>query len=126
MTDTYSCEIVNSSREFTAREQLFLEDTAGMQPINDMANGETIENVEDYAILKIFNPRLENPEYQTLVILAGNTGYYTSSEAFISRFEHIYEVMQGDDSGAFNITVIKTPSKNYKGKEMLLCKIAPN
>lgn len=121
----YTAKLVESSREFTARERLMLKDTTNAVRFDDVVvDGSFTFTPVDYAVLEVHNDRSERPDYRTYVIL-GDDGvkYATSSDSFWKAFWEIWSEMAGETE-PYKLTVYKRDSKNYKGKQFLTCSIA--
>ena len=119
MENTYKVEIIDSSKELTAREKIALKDTAECISL-DQASKENpyLEiPVDGYVILKIHNERAKSgdPDYEQLIILSGDERYITGSGSFRSSFVDIYADMEGDPN-PWSIRVVRRPSKNYGGE----------
>ena len=120
----YSVEIIETSRELSAKQRIALKDTSDAIKLDTACEEEAIiiEPV-DYAILSIHNEKSDNKDYNNYVIIDKNGDkYVTGSTSFWSSFMDIYNEMQGEDE-AWSIKAYKLDSKNYKGKKFLTCSI---
>ena len=120
----YSVEIIETSRELSAKQRIALKDTSDAIKLDTACEEEAIiiEPV-DYAILAIHNEKSDNKDYENYVIIDKNGDkYITGSESFWSSFIDIYDEMQGEEE-AWSIKAYKLDSKNYKGKKFLTCSI---
>lgn len=125
MTREYSANVVDGSREFTAREKIQLKDTNTMIAL-DKATQEvgTIRiTPAGYAVVKVHNEKSDNKDYSQYVII-GNDGqkYYTGSESLFDAFFDIYSDM-ADEPDPWEIEVYRKPSKNRQGKDFLTCSL---
>ena len=120
----YSVEIIETSRELTAKERIALKDTSNAIKL-DIACDENDVIIEpvDYSILAIHNEKSDNKDYENYIIIDKNGDkYVTGSASFWSSFMDIYDEMQGEEE-AWSIKAYKLDSKNYKGKKFLTCSI---
>lgn len=123
----YEALVTGSSRELSKLEKLFFTDTEGMVGLNDLDGDTKIPHINGYVQVHVHNDKLkDNTEYDLFIVEAidEETGeavyYYTSSDSFASAFLNIYKVMDGEP---FGIMVKRIPSRNYKDKFILSCKI---
>lgn len=129
-TSNYSAEIVEASREFTARERVMFKDTQNAISMNDFAEQAKsegakaiIENVKDYVHIMIHNEKSEDKDYDNYIIVDGaGDKYVTGSQAFWNSFMDIYNEMK-DETEPWSIQLNLIPSKNYKGKNVLTCSL---
>ena len=120
----YSVEIIETSRELSAKQRIALKDTSDAIKLDTACEEEAIiiEPV-DYAILSIHNEKSDNVDYENYVIIDKNGDkYVTGSASFWSSFIDIYDEMVGEEE-AWSIKAYKLDSKNYKGKKFLTCSI---
>ena len=120
----YSVEIVNSSRELTAKQRIALKDTSDAIKLDTACEEDAIiiEPV-DFAVLSIHNEKSDNVDYENYVIIdKDGDKYVTGSPSFWNSFMDIYNEMQGEEE-AWSIKAYKLDSKNYKGKKFLTCSI---
>lgn len=126
----YSAEIVEASRELTARERVMFKDTQNAISMNDFAEqakaegGKAIiENIEDYVRIRVHNDKSEDKEYDNFIIITLNGDkYVTGSQAFWNSFKNIYDEMH-DQLETWSIQLNLIPSKNFKGKNVLTCSL---
>ncbi len=129
-TSNYSAEIVEASREFTARERVMFKDTQNAISMNDFAEQAKsegakaiIENVKDFVHIMIHNEKSEDKDYDNYIIVDGEGDkYVTGSQAFWNSFMDIYNEMK-DETEPWGIQLNLIPSKNYKGKNVLTCSL---
>lgn len=122
-TVKYKATIIETSREFTARERLFMKDTATAFKLDSLeAEQELAFRPVDYAILNVVSPKAEKP-YETYVVVDedGNK-YVTGSESFWKSFMEIWDEMY-DEAEEYKVKVYKKESKNYQGKMFITCSI---
>lgn len=122
-TVEYKATIIGTSREFTARERLFIKDTATAFKLDSLeAEQELTFRPVDYAILNVESPKAEKP-YETYVVVDedGNK-YVTGSESFWKSFKEIWDEMY-DEAEEYKVKVYKKESKNYQGKMFITCSI---
>ena len=129
-TSNYSAEIVEASREFSARERVMFKDTQNAISMNDFAEQAKsegaraiIENVKDFVHIMIHNEKSEDKDYDNYIIVDGaGDKYVTGSQAFWNSFMDIYNEMK-DETEPWGIQLNLIPSKNYKGKNVLTCSL---
>ena len=129
-TSNYSAEIVEASREFSARERVMFKDTQNAISMNDFAEQAKsegakaiIENVKDYVHIMIHNEKSEDKDYDNYIVVDGaGDKYVTGSQAFWNSFMDIYNEMK-DETEPWGIQLNLIPSKNYKGKNVLTCSL---
>lgn len=129
-TSNYSAEIVEASREFTARERVMFKDTQNAISMNDFAEQAKsegakaiIENVKDFVHIMIHNEKSEDKDYDNYIIVDGaGDKYVTGSQAFWNSFKDIYNEMK-DETEPWGIQLNLIPSNNYKGKNVLTCSL---
>ena len=122
-TVKYKATIIETSREFTARERLFIKDTSTAFKLDSLeADQELSFRPVDYAILNVVSPKAEKP-YETYVVVDedGNK-YVTGSESFWKSFKEIWDEMY-DEAEEYKVKVYKKESKNYQGKMFITCTI---
>ena len=120
----YSVEIIETSRELSAKQRIALKDTSDAIKLDTACEEEAIiiEPV-DYAILSIHNEKSDNKDYSNYVIIDKNGDkYVTGSASFWNSFMDIYNEMQGEEE-AWSIKAYKLDSKIDKGKKFLTCSI---
>lgn len=129
-TVNYSAQIVESSRELSPKERVMYKDFGNARKLNEWAeeceaNGirAIITEVQDWAVISVHNEGADNPDYNVyLVVDNEGTKYYTSSEAFFTRFKDIEsEMKESDESWGIEINLV--PSKKYSGKKALTCSL---
>ena len=129
-TSNYSAEIVEASREFSARERVMFKDTQNAISMNNFAEQAKsegakaiIDNVKDYVHIMIHNEKSGDKDYDNYIIVDGaGDKYVTGSQAFWNSFMDIYNEMK-DETEPWGIQLNLIPSKNYKGKNVLTCSL---
>ena len=129
-TSNYSAEIIESSRELSARERVMYKDTQNAISMNDFADNAKAEgakaiitNVTDYVHIMVHNDKSEDKDYDNYLIIDGaGDKYVTGSQAFWNAFMDIYNEMK-DETEPWDIQLNLIPSKNYKGKFVLTCSL---
>ena len=126
MREDYNVTIINTMKELTAKERIRVKKAnttaIKLDEVTDGENSFVIENVDNFACLKVHNDHAENPDYEVLVIFSGDKAYSTGSTAFANSFLDIVDEMK-DEQGEWGIECFKIPSRNYKGKFILTCNI---
>ena len=127
----YSVEIIESSKELTAREKISAKDFSNATVLDTKlmdANANIVITPSAYLILNVHNEHSKNDkDYKKYLIIdtAGNK-FVTGSESFFTAFKDIFDAMSKDAPGEeYSIEVYKKPSKNYQGKHFLTCSILP-
>lgn len=118
----YKSELVEGTREFTPIQILGMEDTVDMEPINDLENNYLFPPVTGYAIFKVHNDMLDDPDYETFVLITTEGNFYTSSKSFTDSVKHIWDILKPADGQEVKLKLKRIPSKNYKDREILSCK----
>ena len=120
----YTVEIVETSREFTAKEKVMLKDISKAQSLNELSkDNDFIFKPSDWAILKIHNEMSENKDYTVYVIFdTDGNAFTTSSENFFDTFLDIVGDMQGVTE-EWAISVYQLDSKKRSGSKFLTCSI---
>ena len=126
----YSAEIIESSRELTARERVMFKDTQNAISMNDFAEQAKSEggkaiitDVKDFVHIMVHNDKSDDKDYDNFLIIDGaGDKYVTGSKAFWNSFMDIYNEMK-DETEPWGIQLNLIPSKNYKGKNVLTCSL---
>ena len=120
----YSVQIVNASKELTAKQRVMLKDTTNAVSLDEATQGAPLVIDPDFFVtLSVHNEKSEDKDYLKHVIVdKAGTKYVTGSESFFTAFRDIMDEMSGTYE-EFQIQVYRMPSKNYKGKEFLTCSI---
>lgn len=125
----YKAEIIESSRELTAKERVMFKDLANALSMVDYAKqceeegAKAIIDYADYVVVHIHNDKAEDNDYTNYIIVDKTGGkFYTGSESFWNAFRNIYDEMK-DEEEPWGIQLNLLPSKNYKGKEILTCSL---
>lgn len=120
----YKAEVVESSRQLTARERIKFKDLTDAVSIDTATKDEAIFiEVKDYAIVKVHNDNSDNKEY-TKYVLEDKDGtlYATGSESFWKSFKDIWDEME-NETEEWTLKIYKKDSANYKGKQFITCSI---
>ena len=125
----YTATIIESSREFSAKERVMFKDLGNAESMIDYARaaleqgGKATIDVADYAVISIHNEATDDVDYTNYLLIDKNGNkYYTGSESFWNSFKNIYNEMKDSDE-EWGIELNLLPSKNYKGKEILTCSL---
>lgn len=122
----YSVTISESSTEFKGKALLKVTDMAASAPLNDVVTADQalIIKVNDYAVVDVHNESAKGDKDYHQYILIDDNGdtYRTGSEAFFRSFKTIWDAMNDSDE-VWELKVYKVPSKNYKGKDCILCTV---
>lgn len=120
----FKSEIIDASKELSAKEKVMLKDTTGAEKLDDATkDGDVIINPVMYAVLKIENDKSDNPEYYNYMIVdADGTKYVTGSASFWNSFIDIISEMSGSGE-EYSIRVYRRPSKKYTDKDFITCSI---
>ena len=122
-TVQYKATIIGISRDFTARERLFIKDTSTAFKLDSLeADQELSFRPVDYAILNVESPKAEKPYNTYVVVDEDGNKYVTGSESFWKAFYEIWEEMY-DEAEEYKVKVYKKESKNYQGKMFITCSI---
>lgn len=120
----FSVKIVDSSKEFSAKERVQIKDVSNAMKIADMIReGTLIISIGYYALLEVHNERSDNVDYRQLVLgdKEGNR-YVTGSGSFIEAFLDIYSEME-ECSEEWALECLCKPSKNRAGQSFLTCTV---
>lgn len=125
MAESYIANIVEASKEFSARERLRMKDFTNAQQLDNVITAENDSFViapAAYAIIEVHNEKSKDKkDYRKIVIVdTADNKFVTGSESFIRNFKEIYDEMDGE---LFEIEVYKKPSKNYTGKDFITCSV---
>lgn len=122
----YSVEIIETSKDLTARERIQAKDTTDAIPLDEATqkdNGFCVFTPSYWVRLKVHNEKSDNKEYVKYVIVdTDGVRYVTGSESFYTAFREIFDEMCGTDE-EYQVKAYRVPSKNYKGKEFMSCSI---
>lgn len=125
----YTATIIESSRDFSAKERVMFKDLGNAESMIDYARaameqgGKATIDVADFAVISIHNEATEDVDYTNYLLIDNNGNkYYTGSESFWNSFKNIYNEMKDSDE-EWGIELNLLPSKNYKGKEILTCSL---
>lgn len=125
----YLATITESSRELSPKERVMFKDLGNAQGLIDVATSareagvKAVISVKDYVVVSVHNESTEDVDYTNYVIIdKDDNKYYTGSTSFWNSFMNIYnEMKEVDEEWAIELNL--TPSKNYKGKEILTCSL---
>lgn len=122
----YSVTIAEASTEFRGKALLKVTDMMASAPLNDVVSAEQalILKVSDYAVVDIHNEAAKgDKDYKQYILIdADSNTYRTGSTAFYRTFKEIWDAMADSDED-WELKVYKVPSKNYKGKDVILCTV---
>lgn len=122
----YSVTIADASTEFRGKALLKITDMAASASLNDVVTQEQalILKVADYAVVDIHNESAKgDKDYKQYILIdADSNTYRTGSAAFYRTFKEIWDAMSESDED-WELKVYKVPSKNYKGKDVILCTV---
>lgn len=127
----YSVEIVETSRELTAREKIAIKDFSNACAMDtELADENAVINInpDSYAILLVNNEHSKNDKQYKKYLITDKAGnkFVTGSDSFFTSFIEIFRTMEKEAPGEeYTIEVYKKPSRNYQGKHFLTCSILP-
>lgn len=119
----YKAEVREASKELSKREILRIKNFTSAVALDEAVTEDVTLTIEYafHALIDIHNERSDNKDYTKCVVVdEAGAMYVTGSESFYTSLQEICDVM-GDEK--FAISVLKKPSKNYKGKSFLTCEI---
>lgn len=126
MREEYNVQIVESTKELTARERIKMKDLSKAIPLDETVTPESplVIAPADYAVLGVHNEKADEKDYTKFLILdrEGNT-YVTGSQSFFNSFSDIFTEMREANETDYEIEIFKKESTNYKGKHFLTCSI---
>lgn len=125
----YSVQIVESSKELTAKEKIALKDYSNATPLDTALNDVDVLTIYPTAYVKlaVHNEKSKQDKDYTKYIILDNAGnkFVTGSESFFTSFLDIFNTMAEEAPGEeYAIDVLKKPSQNYKGKSFITCALA--
>lgn len=121
----YSVNIIESSKELTAREKIRLKDFSNaIQLDEETQQAPVVISVDYYAVCDVHNEKSDNKDYTKYIIVdtSGNK-YVTGSESFFTSMREIMVEMIAAGETDYEIEVYRKDSKNYKGKQFLTCSL---
>lgn len=123
----YTVEIVETSKELTAKEKVRIKDFSAAQQLDEIIkNGEHFYLDYSYhALMRVHNEKTKNEkkDYDKLVIVDKNgNSYVTGSESFLSAMTEVLAEMDGTGE-EFQLDCYKVDSKNFAGKQFLTCTV---
>lgn len=121
----YEANIVETSKELSARERLMMKDTSNAIKLDEATATEeqVLITPVAYVVLDVHNDKADKKDYKKCIILdKDDTKYVTGSEPFFRAFMEIWNEMQptGEE---YQIVAYRLPSKNYNNKDFLTCSI---
>lgn len=125
MKRSYAVDIIESSRELTAKERISMKNTADCIRLDEATKDNTsvLINPEYYAVLKVTNENSEDKEYLNYILVdKDGSKYVTGSTTFWNSFMDIYNEM-ADETEEWGIKVFRVDSKKYTGKQFITCSI---
>lgn len=119
----YTVEIVEASRELTAKERIQIKDTTSATKLDKATQIEPVEiDVAGYAVLLVHNDKSQDKDYNNYVVVdKSGDRYVTGSESFWSSFMNIYSELK--DESDWILKVYRQPSKNREGKDFITCTV---
>ena len=124
MKNTFKSEISYCNTELTVKEKIQFKNLNDSESINTLENGTTL-TVDKWGLLQIHNEKIEEPDYQNVILVTseGNK-YHTSSNSFFMAIDDIQsELDEAGEKGAFDIKIVKKQSKNNSG-QFITCVLA--
>ena len=124
MKNTFKSEISYCNTELTVKEKIQFKNLNDSESINTLEN-RTALTVDKWGLLQIHNEKLDDPDYQNVVLVTpeGNK-YHTSSNSFFMAIDDIQsELDEAGEKGAFDIKIVKKQSKNNSG-QFITCVLA--
>lgn len=120
----YSVKVKEANRELTAIERLKIKDASNAIKLDEALNaGPIVIAPTLWAVLDVHNEKSDNKDYEMFVVVADDgTKYVTGSASFWNSFIDIVSELTGEVD-AFNISIYKVDSKNYKGKQFITCSV---
>lgn len=121
MSENYTIEIVEKSRELSKKESVMLKTNSATRL--DELCPVTLEGISGYAVLNIHNPMAhDNKDYVHFVVITEKSGmFYTGSKSFMDNFRAIWSEMKDEKDWA--LTCYKQDSKKYAGKQFMTCNL---
>lgn len=124
MKNTFKTEISYCNTELTVKEKIQFKNLNDSESINTLENGTTL-TVDKWGLLQIHNEKLDEPDYQNVVLVTpeGNK-YHTSSNSFFMAIDDIQsELDEAGEKLPFDIKIVKKQSKNNSG-QFITCVLA--
>lgn len=120
----YKVEIVETSKELSAKERIQLKDTTDAIKLDKATQVDSVEiDVDYYAELSIHNDKADDKDYANYVIVDKlGARYVTGSPSFWSAFRNIFDEM-ATESEPWKLKVYRMPSKNREGKDFITCSL---
>lgn len=116
-------EIIESSRELTAKERVSFKQKADMIKLNTACDIEAvIIKPVLWAVVRIAVDD-EEPYVNYVIEDADGTRYYTGSESFWNSFREICDEMESEPDTDYSIKVYKADSNNRDGQKFITCTI---
>lgn len=123
----YKATISECSKELDARERIRTKDVSDAIKLDDATQDvPSIDiDVDYYAVLDIYNEKSDSKEYKNYIVVAKDgTKYVTGSDSFFKSFMDIVAELAADGIEDFTIKVFRHDSKNYAGKQFIICSLA--
>lgn len=124
----YEINVRESSRELTKRDRAMLINISGVEALDNVVPDEgaiTIKPI-DYVVIDVHNDKSkgDNKDYCNYLIYTDDGVYRTGSNSFWEAFKSIWDIFT-DENGTepFELSVYKSPSRNYNGKYFLSCSL---
>lgn len=120
----FEVNILESSKELTARERIRLKDTTDAVKLDEATQeSPVVIKPVAYAILGVHNDKADDKDYEQYIIEdADGTKYVTGSESFWNSFKNIYDEMKDEDED-WSVKAYRVPSKNYTGRDFISCSL---
>ena len=99
----YEARIIDSSREFTAKERIQIKSSNDAESLKDLIeqseNGNVTIKPVDYAVVEVHNENGETKDYTRYILIdAEGNKYYTNSEPFWSTFIGIWDEIKDEEA----------------------------
>lgn len=117
MKNTFKSEISYCNTDLNVKEKIQFKNLNDSESINTLENGTKL-TVDKWGLVQIHNEKLDEPDYQNVVLVTpeGNK-YHTSSNSFFMAIDDIQsELDDAGEKGAFDIEIVKKKSKNNSGQ----------
>ncbi len=127
---TYKSEVVDSSKELTAKERIQLKDLTDGTNLNELVSsaGHVDISIDFTATVEVHNEKAEHKDYTVYVYMdKDGTKYYSGSETLANRISEIADELADDgisisDEGII-LQVYGRDSKNFAGRQFLTAKL---
>ena len=116
-------EIIESSRELSAKERIKVKQKSGAIQLNTAVNVDALVITPDfYAVVRIESDKADEPYLNYVVADVDGTMYTTGSESFWNSFKEIWDEMIAE-SEPWMLHVYKVDSANRDGQKFITCTI---